>query len=107
VTLRLAPGLIVAGTLNPLTPNGPETATFDIVTAARPAFNIVIESILLVPASMLPKLADVGLNSSAPWAPAAWLAVIPPTRITAHTNATRIPCPPAPLRFNWKFAFGP
>lgn len=44
----------------------PDTVPFVIVNAARPSFRMVIESVLLLPSLTLPKLADVGLNTTKP-----------------------------------------
>ena len=67
VTVTDFAGSIVVGTLSPLTLNAlPETVCFVIVSAVRPSFQMAIESVLLLPSLTLPKLADVGLNTTNP-----------------------------------------
>lgn len=67
VTVTDLAGAIVKGTLRPLTLKAlPETASLDKVRAARPSFQMVIDRVLLLPSLTLPKLADVGLNTTKP-----------------------------------------
>jgi hypothetical protein len=107
VTVTDFAGWIVVGTLSPLTLNAlPDTVSLVIVSAARPSFQMVMESVLLPPSFSLPKLAEVGLNTINPCA-ATRLAVIPPVSSVTNTINNRAKRPATSLNFSWSFVFGP
>ena len=98
---------MVLGTVSPLTLNAlPDTLSLVIVSAARPSFQMVIESVLLLPSFTLPKLAEVGLNTTNPCA-AARLAVSKIVSSVAKTINNRTKRPPTALKFFWDSVFGP
>jgi hypothetical protein len=100
-------GWMVFGTVRPLTLNPlPDTVSLVIVSAARPSFQMVMESVLLLPLFTLPKLADVGLNTTNPCA-AARLAFSNPASSVANTINNRAKRPPTSFSFSWKFVFSP